>query len=569
MKKNIFILAFLLPVIIFTACEDFLEPEPDNRIDRDLLLRNPAYAEGLLLKAYGNLPSEYDFSMEAATDDAVTNNFNLGFQKMATGRWTSSFSPVSQWSVAYNSLYYLNYFLDVVDQVQWVQATADNQMHRQRLTGEAHGLRAWYGFLLLRAHAGPGPGGQLLGYPILNEAIEQSDNWELERNTFEQCVQQILADIDVAVTNLPDKFQDIPGDNQYNFSMGTRWSNRFTANAARALKSRLLLYVASPAFNLSNDVSKWETAAEFTGNFLLNNEGLSTIIPTGISFWVYPFTGVYHQEVIWATTPTLNNSLEARYFPPSIFGKAEVNPTQELVNAFPMANGYPITDPLSGYNPDYPYLRKDNRFQQYILHDSVLFGGKGLIRTYDGAPQNGINAQTNSTRSGYYLRKFILPGVTIFPFASNANHFYTYARFTEVVLNYAEAANEAWGPEGTGSIGISARQAVAALRVRAGIAADDPYLASLTSKEEIRELIHNERRIELCFEGHRFYDIRRWKKTDLMRQPVSGVFITNETPRVFRYEVIENRNYADHMIYGPIPLSETLKYSGLVQNQGW
>jgi len=127
----------------------------------------------------------------------------------------------------------------------------------------------------------------------------------------------------------------------------------------------------------------------------------------------------------------------------------------------------------------------------------------------------------------------------------------------------AEAANEAWGPEGTGTHGYSARNVIAAIRKRAGITQPDNYLASVTTKEDMRKLIRNERRLELSFEGFRFWDLRRWKES--LTEQAKGVVITNNTYNILS---IENRQYSDFMYYGPIPLTEVLKAS-LQQNKGW
>ena len=137
-------------------------------------------------------------------------------------------------------------------------------------------------------------------------------------------------------------------------------------------------------------------------------------------------------------------------------------------------------------------------------------------------------------------------------------------------LNFAEAANEAYGPDDA-SLGMSAREAIAEVRRRAGVAADgsDDYLASITSKEAMRELIKNERRIELCFEGHRFFDLRRWK--DNLNETVTGVTITKNVDESFSYarKNIVTPSYKDYMYYGPLPNNELQKTDGLTQNQGW
>jgi hypothetical protein len=154
--------------------------------------------------------------------------------------------------------------------------------------------------------------------------------------------------------------------------------------------------------------------------------------------------------------------------------------------------------------------------------------------------------------------------------SANAEHTYTLVRMTELLLNYAEAANEAWGPTGDpNGYGFTAYSLIRDLRIRGGITQPDNYLLSLATTADLRSLIHNERRIELCFEGFRFWDIRRWNELSTMKTAAKAAFITN-TAGVYSYVYsnIEDRKYTDDMIYGPIPYSETVKYN-LVQNKGW
>src|SRR5574344_438067 len=159
-----------------------------------------------------------------------------------------------------------------------------------------------------------------------------------------------------------------------------------------------------------------------------------------------------------------------------------------------------------------------------------------------------VNANPNSKTEQYHIKPFI--------------------RYTEIFLGYAEAANEAWGPTGTGSHGYSAYDVIKAIRKRAGIGLgnDDAYLESIKSdKNKMRELIRNERRLELCFEGFRFWDLRRWKAP--LNEAAKGIKIKGtDAPS---YIEVEKRDYKDHMYYGPIPYGEVIKFSNLLQNQGW
>ena len=259
-------------------------------------------------------------------------------------------------------------------------------------------------------------------------------------------------------------------------------------------------------------------------------------------------------------------------YPPSKFGKGRINPTQDLVDVFPMSNGMPITDGSSGYDPSNPYLDRDPRLTAYVVYNGNVI--KDTIRTDVSSPSDGIAKTVTSTRSGYYLKKFLLDSkVNLAPGnVTQAEHFVTYFRFTEVFLNYAEAANEAWGPDADPmGYGFTARQIISAIRVRGGLPdmGSDTYLNSMTAtKDDFRTLVRNERRIELCFEGFRFWDIRRWDLTTVMEAPVNAMYINFSSQTPYQKQLLESRNYSDYMIYGPVPYNETLKYS-LVQNMGW
>jgi hypothetical protein len=235
-----------------------------------------------------------------------------------------------------------------------------------------------------------------------------------------------------------------------------------------------------------------------------------------------------------------------------------------------MKNGYPITNPLSGYNPDDPYKNRDSRFTSYIVYNGSTLKSQP-INTYIDADLNGIGKLTTSTRTGYYLKKFMSESVNLNPTSpANSAHTYTLFRTTEVLLNFAEAANEAWGPDADPThLGFTARSKIAELRARAGISPDN-YLPTVTTKDAFREVIRNERRLELCFENFRFWDIRRWELIPTMTQPVNGMFITQNTGVDTTYAIkeVEKRVFDQNMIYGPIPYDETRKYN-IEQNKGW
>jgi len=571
MRRYIILFLVILSINL-VSCEDLINPKEDNVLSEEQLLFSSIYTEGLLMKAYTALPNDYYFETDVASDDAVSNDPASVYRSLAVGNWKATNNPISQWSYAYENIFYINKFLSVYENVIWSSdpnLTAEvnvlrNTLHKKRLKGEAYGLRAYYKWLLLQYHSGVSKGGQLLGFPIIDQYLTPDDNWVLPRNTFAQCVASIFADLDVAIANLPKQWVDLPagGNNGHiNATSGARFNNRINGNTALALKARVALLAASPAFSASSGVT-WEQAATIAGPLL---KDLGSLYAKGRVFYAEKS----NKEILWNRSELQKRTWEQNNFPPSLYGYGRTNPSQNLVDAFGMKDGYPIT--VSGsYDPTKPYTDRDPRFYDYIVYNTSKLKTV-VINTYIDAPSNGINELLTSTRTGYYLKKFMSESVKLDPGSSvNSAHNYTLVRMTELLLNYAEAANEAWGPaDDRNGYGFTAKSLIADLRKRAGIGQPDAYLESITDAAGLRALIHNERRIELCFEGFRFWDIRRWNEVNTMQAPVKAAFITdNAGIYSYTYSNIEERKFDANMIYGPIPYSETVKYN-LEQNQGW
>jgi hypothetical protein len=337
----------------------------------------------------------------------------------------------------------------------------------------------------------------------------------------------------------------------------------------------VLLLAASPAFLNSG----WDKAADAAATVIDELGGVSALPADGITYYdgnnvTVSTEGANPKEILWrGNKETSTTTQESNNYPPSLFGNGMMNPTQNLVDAFPAANGFPISDSRSGYDSENPYANRDPRLDIYIIHDGSTAGvNSSVIRTGSKSGSNdGIDVvESKSTRTGYYMRKRLRMNVNCDPSAtSGQDHITPRIRLTEIFLNYAEAANEAWGPKATGSHGYSAYDIIKAIRQRAGIT-DTQYLDECAAdKEKMRQLIRNERRLELCFESFRFWDLRRWKAE--LNEPARGLDV-NETLGVFTYtplNSVEIRAYQPYQNYGPIPQSEVLKYNNLKQNDGW
>lgn len=586
MKKYLLI----IPVAAMTlaSCDDLFEPAIENNLGIDHMYNNASYAEGILANGYTRIPiASYPFS-EVATDDAVSNDATNSFRRIASGSWTSDNNPLDRWTNCKAAIQYLNMFLERCDRVHWADDEIVSGMFCDREKAEAYALRAMFNYYLLEAHGGYASDGTLLGVPVLEEAESQASNFNIPRNTFVECVAAIRADAARALEVLPWEYGDSESMSrlqsrypnaamsQINRVFGNNFCGRISGRVVEAFLAKLNLLGASPAFAEASGIS-WAEAADAGAKVLDHIGGVQGLDPTG-NTWYCNKTDIENisaslipAEVLWMSERSKSNSLEQENYPPSLYGSGRINPTQNFVDAFPMANGYPISDSKGEYDPNNPYADRDPRLAAYVTYNGMTSAlSNGTVTTaVDGTNNDALNKLTgSSTRTGYYLRKLLRQDISLDPNGTTEEYHYTpRIRYTEMFLLYAEAANEAWGPTSGGSHGYSAYDVIKAIRNRAGIGVEngDAYLESIKGdKDKMRELIRNERRIELSFEGHRFWDLRRWKAD--LNQTAKGMSISGNTYTVID---VETRNYKDYMFYGPIPYSEVLKFSELSQNKGW
>ena len=597
--KNIILLG--TATLALTACDDLFEPALENNQDVTQMYTWPDFARGLLDNAFLVLPyvENPTSTSDVATDDAVSNDNSNNYKKMATGTWTSQNNPTSEWDTRYHAIQYCNIFLENCDQVLWDPSSESlTRMHLDLYKGQAYALRGLHMFYLLRAHAGT-VGGELLGVPIHLTSEDGSSDFNQPRASFKDCIDQIMADFDEALkyvpleygdinslNAVPEKYRSMGGtDTEYNRAFGNMQRGKIDGKMIAAIKAQVALFAASPAFASANAMT-YEQAAQYAAASLRNAGGLAGMDSNGWHWfdntekWIdnFRFTDPDPQEICWRGVVDERHNYEESNYPPSLLGSGRVNPTQNLVDAFPMANGYPISAAASGYDPNNPYENRDPRLKAYIVCNGDKIGANEtpINTAYDNTETlDGINRENGkSTKTGYYLRKLLREDVNLALSGENANkrHFGARIRYTEIFLDYAEAANEAQGPKANvGGANFSAYDVIKAIRQRAGVGGtSDPYLEECAqSKDKMRELIRNERRLELCFENHRFWDLRRWKAN--MNETARGVQITTNGVGAFVYKTIdvEQRTYQDYMIYGPIPYSELIKWSELRQNDGW
>ena len=563
MKRNILIALSAF----FAVCGcSFLEPFPDGSYNEDNYSEYPTIIRGFIDKAYNLRPSSYyttEFiGLDSCTDDMLYRDKAAGNRQFAIGNAQMTSNPLSGvWTRDYEAIYYVNLFLkdDIGRKTRYLVDPGSNEVLQKCLQGDAFGLRAWYGFNLLEFWGGVGTDGSLLGVYIPTEpvAAENFDNKALVRPSYDESVKQILADCDSALKYLPPANRDQYLQGEAFHVTGAIRYRALDAVSIKALKARVLLTWASPAFNPAGDKTRWEKAARAAKeviDFKLRSEA-GGLDPRGSFMWTNPNAA----EIIFAN----------------------IVPSQELVDAFPMANGYPITDPASGYNKSRPYEGRDPRFYASIFYDGCTVirnqSPYTLMYTFEIA-DGGKDAPggLRTSPSGYYVKKYVSLGwnpndVSV----QTAQHSIFFLRWTHMCLAFAEAANQAAGPN-TPIDGLTAKEALAYIRSRKvntgtqdenGVGADgDPYLeACAASRSAFDKLVKNEWRIETCFEGVRFKNVRRWA-TDVseINVPVSGVSIEGGQ---YTYNEIERRSFPS--LWMPIPYREMRLAPGLVQNKGW
>lgn len=601
--KNI--LFYLIGLLAVCSCEDMFDPADENTRQIEDLTEESAYVHGLLIYAYDRMPYLTTTQTDVATDDAVTNVTN-NYRTMALGTWQSDNNPVSQWDQCKDGVQHVNLFLSMVEKVSWAPSSASKQqMFIDRLKGEAFGLRALFYYYLLQAHGGLADDGVLYGVPLLTTPENGSSDYNQPRALFADCVKQCFADCDSAMALLPVTYEDIStadaipakyralGANVSNFNLvfGGKARNLLSGKVAEAIKAQVALLAASPAFREQSGVTS-EQAAKLCANVLKRIDW--EIDPQG-NIWYKNKAKLEPEggemlEILWREDRHKNADQESRNFPPTLYGKGEINPSQNLVDAFPMANGLPVTAANSGYDAKNPYADRDPRLSHYIIYNGAKFRNidivTGRYANSKGEVKDNIENVPTSTRTGYYMSKLLREDVN--PQSSNLveqQHIYARIRYTEIFLAFAEAANDAWGPTGDGGTGHSAYDIIKAIRERAGIAPEvpgvervDAYLEECKSnKDMMTSLIRNERRIELCFENKRFWDLRRWLLP--LNEPVYGVEITKIDSEKdpdpdnlvynFSYKVEDRVFDSSYQYYGPIPRGEILKWSQLTQNKGW
>lgn len=588
--KKIFIFTVIASALLatMTSCDGFLEPLPDGSYNEENFDQYPTIIRGYIDKAYNLRPTTYysnEFiGSDAATDDMIYRSKTASMTKFSTGSAKMTDYPFSGiWSRDYEAIMYVNLFLkdNVGMNTRYLVDDNSNKVLQRCLQGDAYGLRAWYLFNLLEFFGGKGTNGELLGVPVFTKPVDL-DSYkpeDLKRETYDKCVEQILADCDSAIKYLPvaNRDQFLMGES-FHVTGAIRY-RALDGMSVKALKAKVLLTWASPAFNPDGDKTRWTKAAEAAKEVIDHKLNVESKFSNGFnpeaSFaWTNPNT----PEIIYLGNINQNATYETNFYPLGFGGSASMAPTQNFVDAFPMANGYPISDPKSGYDPSNPYAGRDPRFYENVFYnycDVVRNQGAKEVMYTIITSEGGKDAPggMNTSPTGYYARKYVYLGWNPNDAAiETAQHCIMFFRWTHLCLMFAEAANNAVGPE-TPIDGLTAKQALAYIRKRptesgaAGVGATaDPYLDECAGNAaKFDALVKNEWRIETFLEGIRYHNLRRWATSvDDINMDINRVVINGSN---YSTETIATRKFPS--LWSPIPYSDIRKAPNMIQNEGW
>ncbi len=560
-KKLVTPIIVTLVVINFTACNKY-ETEPldiiDNSLVYDTLDINGVFLQQRVNNLYTGLPNGFNriggLPLDAATDDAVPSNLNQNIEILGKSRITATSNPDNNWTNAYISIRNVNDYLFNEKKVPF------SPQLKTYFRAEARFIRAMNYFELIKRYG---------GVPLIGDTLFNGNNLiSTPRNTYEQCVQYIVSECDAIAGSLRTNSTAADGVRTGGFV------GRISRGAAQALKARTLLYSASSLNNPSNILSRWTLAAD-AARAIINSTPAYSLMPSFSSLFVTRNTNL---EIILGYQIAPGAVLERENAPIGYLlpngSRGVVSPSQNLVDAFPGANGRPITESASIYNPLNPYANRDPRLSLTVFHNGLNWLGRP-VETFDGGLDNPKLTKA-STRTGYYQRKFLGDFANTANYANQQRSFPIF-RYAEVLLNYAEAINEA---ADVLTNRTEAFNQLKALRLRAGIPIGTTVgyqhgLKTNMTQAEMRDAVRNERRIEMAFEEQRFWDIRRWKIADVVGNSIiRGVKIVKTSPTIFTYQSIEvdklNFDPARNYLY-PIPLNEITANPALnnQQNPGY
>lgn len=541
---------FLVLLLVGIGGCDYLAYDETSNYTKDDVFAEFDLTKEFLTNIYSKLPTGFNSvngaMRSSGSDDAEEVNKQEAVHRFNDGSWSANNPLDARWGQSYEGIRAANRFLEEFDISNFddrqFNYNYDGMIEQAELyPHQARFLRAFFYFDLIKRY------GEV---PLVTSVLTPEEANKVTLSSYKEVTDFIVSEMNAIIPKLPVDYRSIRQNE----------TGRATRGAAMALKARALLYAASPLHNSSGDVQPWIRAAE-SAKAIIDSSYYKLV-----NNYSWNFNNRRSNELIFERRLGDSNFFERSNFPVGYEGADPgTAPTHNLVSSYEMqTTGESIDAAGSGYDPANPYENRDPRLKKTVIVNNSEWKGRNVELWYggrDGLPQD----QASST--GYYLKKHVKENISLDPNNTTQRaHNWVFFRYAEVLLNYAEAMNEAYGPEDPAGMGLTAREAVNRVRARSNM----PDFPAGMSKAEFRKKLRNERRVELAFEDHRFWDVRRWKIGSTTTD-IYGVEITKNNDGTFNYQptLIEERVWDDRMNLYPIPQSEIFKNDALKQNPGW
>ncbi len=503
----------LLALPALTACEDQMNYDEYEVYGDDYMTSHWSRVEGVVDLIYNQLESDFGAysgaMMASATDEAVYSHAGSSIEAFYNGAWSAANDKAHIWGGAFKGIEYANLVLGsfsglTFDNYRKQSGFINSYRKYLNFQWECRFLRAYYYFSLVREYG---------GVPLITTELSTEELNSLPRNTSDEVFDFIESECNAIVDSIVRDYNN-PG-----WATNTFETGRANFLAVMALRSRAALYHASPLFAGSADAHElWGKAAKYAKIAIDSCEARGLSLNASYADLFQPESYKLRNEVIWDRRGTAtNNNFEKYNFPIGMVNAGGGNcPTQNLVDAYEMKNGKAIDEEGSGYDPQNPYVGRDDRFYATVAYNGDAYPQK-LPTIYLQLYTGGANAlpNVNATPTGYYLKKYCVASTDISG-STGTYHNWLIFRLAELYLNYAEAMINYAGSgyataeyDGT-SLDLTAAQAINKVRARAG----QPDIAEGLSADDFMARYKNEKFVEFAFENHRFYDIRRWKEAD-------------------------------------------------------
>ena len=577
--KKIKLIVPMIMILFITGCnDDFLDLKPLDAVSEASVWEDLNLIDLYVNDRYNELPHGFPQWTGGLRFTGITDES----YHMHEARFLNKYTQGGLTSGSLNMYYFNGFWLDAYTAIrnnniflENISSFAGGEEDRiKQLTAEIRFLRAYFYTELISRYG---------GVPLIKNTFELNSSFDVPRASFEENVEFIVNELDLAIADLSNREEAV----ELEFG-------RITKGAAIGLKIRALLFDASPLFNETNDQSKWQTVSDACEElFNLSQYSLSAdyqglflnpMDPEIIFF--KQFIGQFGFDLVDALSDHYfhyrgGHSIDEWRFPNGDGGWISENPRQEFVNQYQMTNsgetpvlGYtgdpdnltPIVNPAAfDYNPDFPYANRDPRLGYSVLHDDATFKGRAL-EFWDGGKDSrntDVDFWWNGSVLGYGIRKSLDEGWSLNS-GTGSNQPWIYMRLAEFYLTYAEAQYH------LDNVSVAVEYVN---RVRSRNRVNMPLIN--TSGDVLAKIKH-ERKIELAFEGNRWYDARRWMDAELdFAQDIVGVEVVREPTdgsKSYRYFYFEGetgkRSFPRHHYLWPIPIEEILK-SNLEQNPGY